>query len=172
MKSLVDLKYLFVVKENLLSVFFEKDEKLHNVEISGELEFPVFDSSENLWKWWKEESAYRSGQQVDFCFLADKQTYFKQLFHHDFPVKNSTWSQGCVHEFLKGLYKTEAFTLCDVKGDVLVREICNIPFVKSNAKVYSNLKKAKPQKNKTVGKSSKTPFQDYFSELWKEQQER
>ena len=106
MKRFVYLKYLFVVKENMLSVFFEKNEKLHNVEISGESEIPIFDSPENLWKWWKEESAYRSGQQVDFCFLADEQKYFKNLFKHDFPKNESTWTQSCIFEFLKSLYKS------------------------------------------------------------------
>lgn len=172
MKSLVDLKYLFVVKEGVLSVFFEKEGKLRNVEILGESDFPVFESSEVLWKWWKEESAYRNGQQVDFCFLADKLTYFKSLFKHEFAEDKSSWEQNCIFEFLKGLYGADSIVLCDMKGNVLAQEVGNIPFVESEVKMYCNLKKTNAPKNKGAKTNSKTPFQDYFSELWKEQQKR
>ena len=63
------IKNLICLENNKVSVIRLKDDKLEFIKKDGEIEFPI---TADFWEWWKRSVQYILGEQIDLCFVYDK----------------------------------------------------------------------------------------------------
>lgn len=101
------VKNIIFVENSIVSVVRLKNDRLEFLKKDGEIEIPV---TIDFWDWWKKSLSYIDDDEVDICYIYDKDyDFLYEEFVQKMNVLNtekSSWNLGWVKEYFWKLKPT------------------------------------------------------------------
>lgn len=101
------VKNIIFVENSNVSVIRLKKDRLEFLKKDGEVEFPI---TVDFWDWWKMSLSYIDGDEVDICYVYDKDyDFLSEEFIQNSNILNtedSSWNLGWIKEYFWKLKPT------------------------------------------------------------------
>ena len=171
------VKNLICLENNRVSVIRYKANKLEFVKKDGEIDFPI---TMDFWEWWKRAVSYIEGEEVDICFIYDKN--YDLLQNDEIIKKNvlnsdeSIWKIDIIKNYfwkLRPKYfnlvivspNEQEFVLGRDNADAARRFYTNLDFKTYTPKKVSNENMASLNQNEPINEDEMTEFAKYFVDM-------
>lgn len=135
-------QYLFFLERGKISVIYyssQSKRKLNYEPNAGENTFLI---KEDFWIWWKNAASYLDGEEVDFCFIYDREY---EILQDEFvktvkQTEKSCWNRQIVGEFFMEIGIYSHVVLYMENGDEWRFDQQNIEFMDNSLRTfYTNL---------------------------------
>lgn len=109
------IRNLFFIKQNKIAIFRIIGDQIVPLKKDGNIFFEI---EGGFWDWWKETTDYIEGDDLDFCFIWDKEN--SSILQHPLFVsfrKDSVWNTEVILNIIDSIDKK--IKVCSQSGEYL-----------------------------------------------------